>query len=91
MAAPTKIGSDDFFGDAGFHEKIRGALPLQTTTATQSGKVRRQFNVFQFAEENFSKRASSAFRIWRSTTIEMRIPPAQASGSIREAIFTPSP
>ena len=46
---------------------------------------------FKSAEPNFSNRASSALRICRSTSIETQIPPAPASASIREAMFTPSP
>ena len=46
---------------------------------------------FSSVGASFSKRASSALRICRSTSIETQIPPAPASGSIREAMFTPSP
>ena len=46
---------------------------------------------FRSVGASFSNRASSALRIWRSTSIETQIPPGPATGSIREAMFTPSP
>src|SRR5205085_12691563 len=46
---------------------------------------------FSSVGASFSNRASKALRIWRSTSIETQIPPAPASDSIREAMFTPSP
>jgi len=46
---------------------------------------------FNSVGASFSKRASSALRIWRSTSIETQIPPAPANDSIRDAMFTPSP
>ena len=46
---------------------------------------------FKSAEPNFSNLASRALRICRSTSVETQIPPAPASCSMREAMFTPSP
>jgi len=46
---------------------------------------------FNSAGASFSKRVSTALRIWRSTSIDTQIPPAPANGSMREAMFTPSP
>src|SRR5262245_46829475 len=46
---------------------------------------------FNSVGANFWKRASSVLRICRSTSIETQMPPGPANGSIREAMFTPSP
>ena len=46
---------------------------------------------FRSVGASFSNRASNALRTCRSTSIETQIPPGPATGSIREAMFTPSP
>ena len=46
---------------------------------------------FNSVGASFSNRASKALRIWRSTSIDTQIPPALATCSMREAMFTPSP
>src|SRR5437870_5482462 len=73
-----------------------GLRPLISDICRSHGRTMRNRSIgteifFNSVGPNFSNRASSAFRIWRSTSIDTQIPPAPDNGSIRDAMFTPSP
>src|SRR5262249_34831819 len=88
------IGSERVFSLIADFELGTSDFPARAGTShgrTMRNKSMGTEMFFNSVGANFSKRVSTALRIWRSTSIDTQIPPAPASGSMREAMFTPSP